>query len=83
MVKFEKELVKALKNYNGDLGKYDKVLYKNFHVGIAHHDIEENFSEIKSYLKKFNKKFKVKFDKVYLIKKPKNKWIIQKTFIIK
>jgi 2'-5' RNA ligase len=83
MVKFEKELVKVLKDYNGDLGKYDKLLYKNFHVGIAHHDIDEKFKDIKNYLKKFNKKFKAKFDKVYLIKKPKNKWIIQKEFNIK
>jgi 2'-5' RNA ligase len=83
MVKFEKELVKELKDYNGDLGDYDELIYKNFHVSIAHHDIEEKFSEIKSYLDKFNKKFKVKFDKVYLIKKPKNKWIIQKRFILK
>ncbi|MBU2562714.1 MAG: 2'-5' RNA ligase family protein [Nanoarchaeota archaeon] len=83
MVKFEKELVKTLKDYKGDLSKYDKLLHKNFHVGIAHHDIKEKFSEINSYLKKFNRKFKVKFDKVYLIKKPKNRWIIRKRYIIK
>ncbi|MFH1501050.1 MAG: 2'-5' RNA ligase family protein [archaeon] len=82
MIKFEKDLVKALKDYNGDLGKYDNSLYKNFHVGIAHHGIEDKFSEIKSYLKRFNKKFKVKFDKIYLIKKTKNKWIIKKKYTL-
>ena len=35
---------------------------------------------IKNYLEKHDKKFKLKFDEVYLIKKPKNKWIIQKKF---
>lgn len=82
MVKFEKELIKALKDYKGDLSKYDALVYKSFHVGIAHHDIEEKFSEIKYYLKKFNKKFKVKFDKVYLIKKVNNKWIVQKEYFL-
>lgn len=84
MVKFEKELIKRLKKLklknDADLGKFDKILYKSFHVGITHHDIKEKFDEIKYYLKKYDKKFKAKFDKVYLIKKPKNKWIIQKRF---
>jgi hypothetical protein len=83
MVEFEKKLLKNLNHFKGDLHKFDKVLYKNFHVGIAHHDIKEKFSEIRNDLKKHNKKFKVKFDKVYLIKKPKDKWIIQKSFNIK
>ena len=83
MVKFEKELVKTLKDYKGDLGKYDKSLYKNLHVGIAHHDIEDKFSEIKTYLKRYNRKFKAKFDKVCLIKKPKDRWIIKKRYCLK
>ncbi|MBR9702372.1 2'-5' RNA ligase family protein [Candidatus Pacearchaeota archaeon] len=83
MVKFEKKLLKRLNHLEGDLAKFDKVLYKNFHVGIAHHDIEEKFEMIRNYLKKYDKNFKVKFDKIYLIRKPKNKWIVQKTFDIK
>jgi 2'-5' RNA ligase len=83
LIKFEKKLVKNLKHLKGDLSKFDKTLHKNFHVGIAHHDISEKFYEIKNYLKKFNKKFKVKFDRFYLIRKPKNKWIIQKEFKLK
>jgi hypothetical protein len=83
MIEFEKELIKTLKKYKGDLSKYDEVLHKNFHVGIAHHDIEEKFSEIKSYLKTFDEKFKLKFDKIYLIKRPKNKWIVKRIFTLK
>ena len=83
MIKFEKQLIKELHNFRGDLFKFDKSLYKNFHIGIAHHDIKEKYNEIKSYLEEHNKKFKIKFDQVYLIKKPKNKWIIQKEFKIK
>lgn len=83
MVEFEKKLLKNLNHFKGDLYKFDKVLYKSFHVGITHHDIKEKFSLIRDYLKKHNKKFRVKFDKVYLIKKPKDKWIVQKTFSIK
>lgn len=83
MVNFEKKLIKSLKQYKGDLSDYDKFLYKSFHVSIAHHDIKTKFDEIRNYLIKFNKKFKVKFDKVYLIKKPKKKWIIQKEFKVK
>lgn len=83
MVEFEKKLLKGLYNFKGDLYKFDKTIYKNFHVGLAHHDIKEKFDLIRDSLKKYNKKFKVKFDKVYLIKKPKKKWIVQKTFRIK
>lgn len=83
MVKFEKRLLKNLDSFRGDLYKFDNVLYKTFHVGIAHHDIKEKFDEIKDYLEKHNRKFKVKFDKVYLVRKPKNRWIIQNTFNIK
>ncbi len=83
MIKFEKKIIRKLKSFRGDLGKFDGALPKNFHVGIAHHDIEDKFDNIKNYLKKYDKKFKVKFDKVYLIKKPKNKWIVQKIFNIK
>ena len=83
MVKFEKELIKALEGYKSDWVKYDEVLYKNFHVSIAHHDIEEKFSEIKSYLRNFDKKFRLRFDKIYLIKKPRDKWIIEKSFTLK
>lgn len=83
MIVFEKKLIKSLNKYRGDLFKHDKKLHNNFHVGIAHHDISNKFKEIKEYLEKFDRKFKVKFDKIYLIKKPKNKWIIQKTFTIK
>ena len=64
MVKFEKKLIKKLNNLKGDLSKFDKALYKSFHVGIAHHDIEDKFGEIKDYLKHHDKIFNVKFDKV-------------------
>jgi len=80
MVSFEKDLLKNLSKFRGNFPKLDKDLDKNFHVGIAHRDIEEKFDEIKKYLKKQDRKFKVKFDKIYLIKKPKNKWVIQKRF---
>jgi len=83
MVKFDKKLIKSLRKLKISINDFDKVLYKNFHVGIAHHDIKKKFGPIRDYLKKYDKKFKVKFDKVYLIRKPKNKWIIQKTFNIK
>jgi len=83
MVSFEKDLLKNLSEFRGDLSKFDKNLYKNFHVGIANNDIEKKFDEIKKYLEKHNKKFKVKFDKIYLIKKPKNKWVVQKEFRLK
>lgn len=83
MVNFEKELIKKLANYRGDLFEFDKLLYKSFHVGIAHHDIEEKFNEIKQYLEKYDKKFKIKFDRIYLIKKPKDKWIIERKFKLK
>jgi 2'-5' RNA ligase len=83
MVSFEKELVKGLDKYRGDLFKFDKELYKSFHVGIAHHDIENKFDEIKQYLKKHNKKFRIKVDKIYLIKKPNDKWIIERKFKLK
>lgn len=83
MVKFDKKLIKSLKKLKISIDDFDKVLYKNFHIGIAHHDITEKFELIRDYLKKYDKKFKAKFDKVYLIRKPKNKWIVQKTFNIK
>jgi len=83
MIRFEKIVLKRLGYLNGDLAKFDKVLYKNFHIGIAHHDIKSKFDEIKEYLKKYDKKFKLKFDRVYLIKKPINKWIVQKSFKLK
>jgi len=87
IVSFEKKLIKKI--YSLDISNdsldcdWDKKLYKNFHVGIAHHDIEKKFSEIKSYLKSYDKKFKVKFDKVYLVGKLKKKWIIQTEFNIR
>lgn len=83
MVKFDKKLIKSLKKLKISIDDFDKVLYKNFHIGIAHHDITEKFELIRDYLKKYDKKFKAKFDKVYLIRKPKNKWIVQKTFKLK
>jgi len=83
MIEFDKKLMKSLKKLKISLDDFDKILYKNFHVGIAHHDIKEKFGSIRDYLKKYDKKFKAKFDKVYLIRKPKNKWIVQKTFNIK
>ncbi len=83
MIEFDKKLMKSLKKLKISFNDFDNVLYKNLHIGIAHHDIEEKFGLIKDYLKKYDKKFKTKFNKVYLIKKPKNKWIVQKTFNIK
>lgn len=83
MVEFDKKLIKSLKKLKIAPNTFDKVLYKNFHIGIAHHDIKEKFGLIRDYLKKYDKKFKAKFGKVYLIRKPKNKWIVQKKFNIK
>lgn len=83
MVQFDKKLIKNLKRLKISPNAFDKVLYKNFHVGIAHHDIRDKFDEVKDYLKKYDKKFRVKFDKVYLIRKPRNKWVVQKKFDIK
>jgi 2'-5' RNA ligase len=83
MVKFDKILIRSLKQIGIRPNDFDKTLYNSFHVGIAHHDISHKFAEIMAYLKKFDKKFKVRFDKIYLIKKPKSKWIIQKEFKLK
>lgn len=86
MVDFEKKLIKKLNRFKATLPQYNKhnqTLYKNFHVGIAHHDVTGKFYNIRNYMKKYNKKFKLKFDRVYLIKKPKNKWIIHKEYKIK
>jgi len=81
-VKIHTKLVKELKKLDLDWNEFDKSLSKNFHVCIAMQDIGDKFNEIKRYLKKSDKKFKIKFNKIFLIKKPKTKWIIQKEFRI-
>ncbi len=83
MIKIHTKLVRGLKKLDLDWKEFDKPLPKSSHVCIAMRDIEDKFNEIKKYLKKSDKKFKIKFNKIFLIKKPKNKWVIQKEFKIK
>ena len=77
--KFTKKLneLEWIKWENFEKGKH------NFHATLCYTQDKNQFKKINKYLSDRNPDYKLKFDNITILKKPKNKWIVQRTFSIK
>jgi 2'-5' RNA ligase len=55
----------------------------HFHATLADKGIEDKFEEVFNYAKKYDPEFGLELNNICILKKPRDKWILHKKFLLK